>query len=308
MTDQLRPAGTVTSRPPYRFIAAIVLFMVSVAGLGAYVAQRQLTTALVTENRDHLEHGRAVFDLLRARGLESMRNQCRILVEDPRLKSTLATQGIDQATVADILRDLARLRATGMLVVLSPEGRVFAEAGASELRGLDLSASSVVKKAQSSAEAVVGSWVIGAHGGAAVIDLSIMAIRFDASVIAYLVVGQALDQELLKAVAGATGTTVAIAVGSELTLVSDDRLKALSELARQTTFNDLVIEANGERFLASLVELEQMGQARPRLAVVRALAPSEDTFSIFRWLLWLSPVLVLVAIVLATSRSNSRAV
>jgi hypothetical protein len=148
--------------------------------------------------------------------------------------------------------------------------------------------------------------VIGGPGGAAVIDLAIMAIRLDTSVIAYLVVGQALDRELVAAVATATGTGIAIAVGTELTLVSDDRLSAMSELARQTTFTDLVVEAGGERFVASLVELEQMGQARPRLAVIRALAPSEDSFSIFRWLLWLSPVLVLVAIVLATSRSNPR--
>jgi hypothetical protein len=306
MSEQLRPA-TVNSRPPYRFIAAVLLFMTALGGLAAYVAQRQLEAALVTENREHLEHGRAVFDLLRTRSLEAMRNQCRLLVEDPRLKATLATDGIDQATVADILRDLARLRSTGMLVVLSPEGRVFAESGASELRGLDLSASSVVKKAQASTEAVVGSWVIGGHGSAALIDLSIMAIRFDAAVIAYLVVGQSIDQELLKAVATATGTGVAIAVGNELSLASNDAMKGFSQIAKQTTFRDLLFESGGERYLASLIELEQMGQARPRLAVIRALAASDGTFSVFRWLLWLSPVLVVVAIVLATSRSQSRA-
>src|SRR5690242_18773716 len=101
MEDRLRPA-TVNSRPPYRFIATVVLFMVCIAALGTYVAQRQLAAAVLVENRGHLEHGRAVFDLLRARALEGMRNQCRILVEDPRLKSTLATEGIDGATVADI--------------------------------------------------------------------------------------------------------------------------------------------------------------------------------------------------------------
>jgi hypothetical protein len=306
MAEPLRPAG-VTTRPPYRFIAATALFMVGIAGLGAYVAQRQLATATVAENRGDLDHGRAVFELLRTRGLEGMRAQCRILVEDPRLKSTLMTEGIDEATVSDILRDLGKSRATGMLVVLTPDGHVFAESGAHELRGLDLSASAVVKKAQSTTDATVGSWVIGGHGGATVIDLSIMAIRFDSSVIAYLVVGQTVDQELLRAVAGATGTGVGIAIGNELTLVSDDRVRALGELAREAAFEARVVEANGERFVAALVELEQMGQARPRLAVIRALRPTEEAFSIFRWLLWLSPVLVLVAVVLATSRSSSRA-
>jgi cytochrome c-type biogenesis protein CcmH/NrfF len=41
--------------------------------------------------------------------------------------------------------------------------------------------------------------------------------------------------------------------------------------------------------------------------VVRTLGPTDEAFSIFRWLLWLSPVLVLVSVVLATSRSTSRA-
>ena len=302
MSDQLRPAGPVTPRRPYRFVAAVIL-LVGVAGLGSYVAQRQLASSIVADNRGHLQHGREVFDLVRARTLEGMQGQCRLLVEDPRLKSTLATEGIDEATVADILRDLGKLRATGMLVVLSPEGRVFAEAGAAELRGLDLSASSVIKKAQASNEPVVGSWVIGGK----IIDLSITAIRFDSAVIAYLVVGQTIDQELLKQVANATGAGIAIAMGTELTLLSDDRLKSLAGVAQQAAFKEQVFSSNGEDFLVSLGELEQMGQAKPRLAVMRTLAPTQEAFSILRWLLWLSPVMVLVAIVLATSRSNHRA-
>ena len=36
-------------------------------------------------------------------------------------------------------------------------------------------------------------------------------------------------------------------------------------------------------------------------------APTGATFSIFRWLLWLSPLLVLIGMVLAISRSTYRA-
>jgi hypothetical protein len=41
--------------------------------------------------------------------------------------------------------------------------------------------------------------------------------------------------------------------------------------------------------------------------IVQSLAQTGATFSIFRWLLWLSPLLVLIGMVLAISRSNYRA-
>jgi hypothetical protein len=284
-------------------IIALLVLMVGVAALGAFVAMRQLDTAITAENRTKLEGAKNVFDLLRTRTLEEMRSQGRILVEDPRLKATLATQGMDEATVADILSEIGRLRESGMLVVLTPEGRVFAESGAQELRGLDLSASSVVKKAQTSNQAVVGSWVIGNK----IIDLSIIAIRFDTTVISYLVVGQMIDQALLKALGTATSVGAGIAIGAEWTAVSDDKLKAMATVAQNPTAGNQMFELDGTRYVADIVELEQMGQSRPRLVLVQSLAPTSATFSIFKWLLWLSPLLVLIGMVLAISRSNYRA-
>jgi hypothetical protein len=303
MVDQLRPASSAKPRRSIVMIIALLVLMVGVAALGAFVAMRQLDTAITAENRTKLEGAKNVFDLLRTRTLEEMRSQGRILVEDPRLKATLATQGMDEATVADILSEIGRLRESGMLVVLTPEGRVFAESGAQELRGLDLSASSVVKKAQTSNQAVVGSWVIGNK----IIDLSIIAIRFDTTVISYLVVGQMIDQALLKALGTATSVGAGIAIGAEWTAVSDDKLKAMATVAQNPTAGNQMFELDGTRYVADIVELEQMGQSRPRLVLVQSLAPTSATFSIFKWLLWLSPLLVLIGMVLAISRSNYRA-
>ncbi len=133
--------------------------MVGVAALGSFVGMRQLDTAIAAENRGRLDAAKGVFDLLRTRALGDMRELGRILADDTRLRSALAT--MDKATIADSLADLSKLRGSGIFVVLTPEGRVLAEAGAPELRELDLSASKVVKEAKSSTEVVVGSWVIG---------------------------------------------------------------------------------------------------------------------------------------------------
>jgi hypothetical protein len=289
-------------------LVVLIVLMMGVAGFGSFVTQHQLETELdnavaLEKSLSRLDTARGMFDLLRTRSLEDMRGQGRILVEDTRLKAPLATEGIDEATVADILRDLGKLRGAGMLVVLTPEGRVFAEAGAPELRGLDLSASKVVKDAQKSSEAVVGSWVIGNK----IIDLSIIAMRFDTTVISYLVVGQPIDQALLKQLGTAMGIGIGIAIGAEWTIVSDDKMRGMTSLAQNTAAANPTLEMDGTRYVASIVNLEQMGQSRPRLVLVQALAPTGATFSVFKWLLWLSPLLVLIGMVLAISRSNYRA-
>jgi hypothetical protein len=190
-----------------------------------------------------------------------------------------------------------------MLVVLTPEGRVFAQAGASELRGLDLSTTKVVKEAQGSSDAVVGAWAINNK----IHDLGIVAIRFGASVIAYLVVGQTIEQGTMKALAAATGVSAGIAIGAEWAVTSDDQLRTMAGLAQRPPAADHLFEQAGARYVASIVELEQMGTARPHLVLVQSLAQASAAFSIFKWLLWLSPVLVLIGMVLTLSRSNYRA-
>src|SRR5262249_33800105 len=195
------------------------------AAVWSLVALEQLSSSVSTESVLHVDRARKTFDLTRLRTVDSLRSLSRVMVEDPRLKSTLATDGVDEVTVADILADLEKLRGTGFLLVLTPEGRVFAQAGADELRGLDLSGSSAVKKAQGTVEAVTGSWVIGGK----IMDLSIMPVRFGASPIAYLVVGQAIDQAMLNAVADQTGVAIATAIGQTITLSAPagDNLQAV---------------------------------------------------------------------------------
>lgn len=277
----------------FLFVAMIV---VGLAGLWTYVAQQFVATSIVADHRGELDRGRAVFELLRARTQEGLRAQCRVLVEDPRLKSTLSTEGIDEATVADILGDLAKLRRTGLLVVLTPDGHVFAEANADELKGLDLSASSVFKKLQGTGDAVVGEWVIGGK----VIDLSATAIRFNSNVIAYLVVGQAVDQELVKAASEASGVELAIVLGNDVALAYPDDAAAKTLLA--TVARDPSAPVRG--YLATSVDLEGSAQAHPRLAIASAITPALDKFETLRWLLWLVPPLVVMALLLSLMRSK----
>jgi hypothetical protein len=278
---------------------AIVVLTVGAAVVWSLVAQKQLSSLIVRESASHLDRAHRTFVITRARTLDSLRTQARVMVEDPRLKSTLAIEGIDEATVADILGDLGKLRTTGFLMVLTPEGRVFAQAGAEELRGLDLSGSSAVKKAQGSPSAVTGSWVIGGK----IMDLSITPVRFGDKLIAYLVVGQAVDQDMLAAVADQTGVAIATANGQTLLLsapAGDATKDVLSTVVYQVeTSQPRLFEINGETHVAAMYDLEEAGQARPRIVVAQSLVQPRTSFMNWKWMLFVPPVLVFIAVLFA---------
>lgn len=277
----------------------ILALTFGVAAVWSLVALHQLSSSIVRETATHLERARRTFDLTRARTLDSLRAQARVMVEDPRLKSTLSTDGIDEVTVADILGDLGKLRSAGFLIVLTPDGRVFAQAGADELRGLDLSGSSAVKKAQGSLEAVTGSWVIGGK----IMDLSIMPVRYGQKPIAYLVVGLAVDQDMLNSVADQTGVAVATATGPTIMLSAPpgDSTKAVfaAAVGQLEGSAPQLFNVNGETYVAAMSELEESGQTRPRLVVAQSLSQSRATFATSRWLLFIPPVLVIIAVLFA---------
>lgn len=289
----LTPASTPTRRRSWSALIVTVVAL-TVCGAWAFVAKQRVTDAIAHENAGYLARARAVFDLVRSESQNNVRTQSRVLAEDPRLKSTLATEGIDEATIADILDDLNSLRRTGFLLILSPEGKVLGQAGAPELRGLDLSSSSLVKKAQTTSDAIGGAWVIAGK----VHDLAVVSVRFDTAIIAYLVVGRTLDAQLLTAVSSSTGVGFAILMGDRVAIASSEPLlgPVFDAVARGMTARQL--ESGGQSYLVSLSELEGAAQMRPRLVLVRSMSSTTETFSALTWLLLVPPIVLLTTIVL----------
>jgi hypothetical protein len=282
-------------------LVAVVLLTVGATSVWTFIAREQLSSAIVEETSSKLDVARKSFETLRLQIQGSLQSHCRVMVEDPRLKSTLATEGIDVATVSDILKDLGSLRRAGFLMVLSPEGRVFAEAGAPELRGLDLSASSVVKKAQATNEAVVGSWVLGGK----VTDLAVMAVRFGDSLNGFLVVGQPLDEKLLDAVAEQTGVAVASTLANKVVLTStrDPGANAVFAIAVGTA-GTRVMSADDSRYVASVVDLQETAQSH-RLVLVTSLDAAASRFDRVDLLIFIPPFLVLIAVLFSMSGMRS---
>jgi hypothetical protein len=283
---------------------AVVALSVGLAVGWMVIARQQLAASGELAGAHALDRAHGVFQLVRARTQDDLRAQARVLVEDPRLKATLATEGVDEATVADILADLRKLRGTGFLIVLSHEARVFAEAGAPELRGLDLSGSSVVKAAQGSQEAVVGSWVLKGE----VLDLGVIAMRFGPELVAYLVVGRAVDQGLLTAVAEQSGVALASASPSGVVLASStdpaDRAALAGAAARPGAYAGGTVDVGGQAYAAAAFELERGAQSEVRLIATRSLAEALPSLDKLTWMIRGLPLLVLLAVLFSITASR----
>src|SRR5262249_47484232 len=142
-------------------------------------------------------------------------------------------------------------------------------------------------------------WVIGGK----IMDLSITPVKFGAKPIAYLVVGQAVDQDMLNAVADQTGVAIATANGQSLLLTAPpgDATKEIftTEAWQLQPGRSRLFEINGERHVTALYELEESGQARPRIVIAQSLAQARAAFATSRWMLFVPPALILIAVLFA---------
>jgi hypothetical protein len=298
-------AAPTTARPA-RFWAGIVVVVLSaaLAVMWTLIARRELAVSVIASRSAHAARVRAMYDTMRAQTLTVLQSQGRLLVEDPRLKATLATEDMDAATVDDILRDLGALRGHGFFMVLTPEGKVFAESGAKELRGLDLSSSSVVRDAAGSPTGAVGAWAIDGK----VIGLSILAIRYGEDLIAYLVVGQALDVSDVQSLAAQCGCEVATSLGTQLIAASSTDAGLTAMFTRLATTGGAVSgrieDADGHPYVTAVFDLGDVAQAH-RLLVADPVERAEAPFDRMRMLLWAPAGLVLVAVLFALSANRS---
>jgi hypothetical protein len=145
---------------------------------------------------------------------------------------------------------------------------VFAEAGAPQLRGLDLSAAAVVQQARAATDAVIGSWIVAGK----LLDLSVSPVRLGEATMGLLVVGETVGAEQLAAVSKGTAVDVALVLGDKIG-ETPSRLDAAlwSRLAAESTpFPARLLERDGQRYLVGLAELPNAGgPLQARLATAR---------------------------------------
>ena len=68
---------------------------------------------------------------------------------------------------------------------------------------------------------------------------------------------------------------------------------------------DGIVVQDGVRYATRAVDLAEVAQARPWLAMARALAPRRAWFEVLGWLLWAPIGLVVLGVVLTALRPRS---
>lgn len=186
----------------------VLLLVVAVLGatIGtiAYVFDRS-TRARVAND---LARSRVVTsDLHESRGT-LLRQECRVVAEEPRLKAVVATEDVARETIVDAVRTLAETLHAGVFVIVDADGHLIADNAAPEAAGDDLGGNAVVATALAKGEES-GVWVADNKA----FQVQGCRLEFGARVVGALVVGHAIDDERMA--------TVARQTGGSLTVVSD---------------------------------------------------------------------------------------
>jgi len=272
----LRTGSVQQKRSRLPAIAAIVGLL---AAAGWVWAMRQAHQGqLRAQQSQALERTGVLVELLRESTQKRVAADAQMLAQDPRLQSTLAVSNVDDATILDILQDLQKLNGEALFAVLTPSGMVRVVLGAPKMQGLDLSTSSVVKRALSQETAALGTWLVDDR----VEEVAVIAVRAGDRPVALLAIGARLDdQQLAKLARGA---------GVHLALMVEDK-PAWSDATMPGAWTG----PNTARY-------EVKGSIPPAQFIAAALPPVPDNSDA---LIWMVPGLAVVFAVLAFWRGGA---
>lgn len=239
----------------------------------------------------------------RAARQQRLQSECRLMSEDPRLKSALATEGMDRATVEDILVGLRKQSSADVIAVLNPTARVMASEGTEGLGGLDLSTATVVRAAQQGMDAAAGSWVLGDK----LFDVAVRALRFGDTTIAYLVLASPVSASTLQNLHTSTGVGAALLISGKAgpsfpPLPSFQA--AFSALAQEPAALPLQRRVfDDQSAVAQVLEVPQT-MPQVRVALVRMADVVTEPFGAMNGLLWIPPVVAALFGALAIVRGR----
>jgi hypothetical protein len=270
----------------------VAILSVALAVVWSVVTRRELTESGATRARAKLEHAEAGLRHYQELVDAKLRTNLQLLAEDPRLKSTLATRGIDAASVADVLIDVRTQSGLEILGVLGPDGRTMAVMGVEQYRGADLSASPVVRKADLADGVVSGLWVTGDR----VVHIVATTLRLGQRVIAFVVAGTPLESSTLQRLHQTTDVGMGLVVDGRVTRASAEPLIASLALAATETTSGAAraLSTPSGEFLAAVSNLDAT-VPQVRMAYLSPHEPLPGRIELLLWLPGLAAALAAYA-------------
>jgi sigma-B regulation protein RsbU (phosphoserine phosphatase) len=262
-------------------------------GTIAYVFDRSTRARVAAD----LARSRVVTLDLHASRASLLRQECRVVAEEPRLKAVVATEDIARETILDAARSLAETLRAGVFVIVDSEGALIADNANPAAAGDDMGGNTIVKNALAN----------GHESGVWLADRAYQVegcrLEFGARVVGALVVGHTIDNELVGTVERQTGgRLVVVADNDALTALPPDISKEqLAGALARVRGGAREVEAGGTHWYAQLVTMPGYhGDGRLEYLLLysidQALAPGRK---IIRILIGLLAAAALATLVLA---------
>jgi phosphoserine phosphatase RsbU/P len=285
----------------------VLLLVVTVVGatIGsiAYVFDRSTRTRVASD----LARSRVVTLDLHASRASLLRQECRVVAEEPRLKAVVATEDVARDTILDAVRTLAETLHAGVFVIVDADGNLIADNAAPEAAGFALGDRPVVANALAKGEEA-GVWIADNKA----FQVQGCRLEFGARVVGALVVGHTVDDELVGTVERQTGGSLTVvddhaALTARPEGVSANELRTALDAIRA---GDREVELASIHYYAQLVPLPGFhGQGRVEYLLLHsideALAPGRQIVRILLLLLAGAVVATLI-LALGLSRRLSR--
>jgi hypothetical protein len=274
-------------------VALIEIVFVVWTVIAHRVMEEDGANTVVSLSQKALSGSVSVLDAIRARVRSSVLVQARVLSEDPRLKSAMATEGIDRDTLNDILAELHKLSDYDQLALLDPQGAVRAVVGNEEMARGGLPAAEILAETSRSGEAAATTRAAADH----LVETAVAPLRFGDNLIGYLVVSEkAIDAEDLAAIHRATGAGIALRLGGTVRLAvpAEDAYRAAFEQFPGRSDMAQRFTAAGRLFLGQEFAVAGIkSSARSSWTIVQP-ADARGEFPRLGLLLWIPPVLFTV--------------
>ena len=203
-------AVTRVERPkPVAAIASAGALLV-LTGLAVWAMDRQLTTMLNQMDAETLRQANATLSQFVDQQRRHLLSEVNVLAEDTRIRSTVITPELDEATITDVLTDLQKSSGASVLAVLDVKGKVRSVVGADEMRNLDLGSSSLVKAALEKPSTYVWTFTNKVR------VLGVAPIRTGDDVAALFMMGFELGEATFSGIEKTLGAHGAVVVGDKV--------------------------------------------------------------------------------------------
>ncbi len=160
---------------------------------------------------------------------KSLESRASMIADDARLRAAIPVPGMDEATMSDLLQDIAVGTKSKLVALLGPDGTVRAFAGSEPVQYGSLASTAVFRRAVASPNAVSGLWVLAERP----FHVALAPVRFgEQEILAYVLVGQRIPQKRLELIEQITHVSVAIVTGDQALLSSTRDPVRVAEIGR----------------------------------------------------------------------------